>query len=58
MIHELKTWPKYYVRVFLGEKNFELRKNDRSFETGDLLFLKEFDPETNEYTGRSCHRRI
>lgn len=58
MLHELKIWPKYYVRVFMNEKNFELRKDDRNFDTSDTLYLREFDPDKNDYTGRSCHRGV
>lgn len=58
MIHELKTWPLFYKRIFTCQKNFEIRKDDRGFEINDRLNLKEFDPVTNEYTGRSCFRTI
>ena len=52
--HCLKTWPKYFKVIESGEKNFELRKNDRNFEAGDLLKLEEWDPETERYTGNFC----
>lgn len=52
MIHELKTWPQFFARIFTGQKKFELRKDDRHYEIGDSLHLKEFDPTSNEYTGR------
>jgi uncharacterized protein DUF3850 len=58
MIHELKTWPLFFKRVLTGQKNFELRKDDRGFEIGDTLNLKEWDPITNEYTGRTVLRRV
>jgi hypothetical protein len=35
-----------------GEKNFEIRKNDRPFHKGDLLALNEYDGQC--YTGNSC----
>lgn len=41
--HELKITPKYFKDVVDGDKNFELRKNDRDFKVGDSLMLKEFD---------------
>jgi len=50
-IHELKILPKYFKDVVDGYKNFELRKNDRNFQVGDSLLLKEFD--NGEYTGDS-----
>lgn len=42
--HELKTLPVYFDAVARGDKTFEVRKNDRDFQTGDTLVLREFDP--------------
>lgn len=50
--HLLKTWCNYYDRSVEGEKPFEVRKNDRDFQTGDILVLQEFDPVDNAFTGR------
>lgn len=58
MIHELKTWPKYFKRVYFGEKTFEIRKDDRDYQPGDVLQLKEYDPETKEYTGRQTFATV
>jgi len=58
VIHELKTWPEYFKRVFFEQKRFELRKNDRNYTVVDILWLKEFDPATNEYTGKEVQRII
>lgn len=44
MIHELKTWPHYFNDIVSGGKNFELRRNDREFKTGDHLKLMEYMP--------------
>lgn len=52
MIHELKTWPEYFNAVFMGRKGFEIRKEDRKFNVGDTLLLKEWNPATEAYTGR------
>lgn len=49
--HELKTWPEYFNLVFYGHKTFEIRKNDRGFKSGDKLLLREWDPQTEKYTG-------
>lgn len=46
MIHELKILPQYYCRVKDGSKTFEVRKNDRGFQSGDTVILKEYDPES------------
>jgi len=45
MKHELKILPQYYCRVADGSKTFEVRKNDRGFQPGDLVLLREFDPD-------------
>lgn len=44
MKHELKIWPQYYARVKDGSKTFEIRDNDRGFQMGDELTLREWDP--------------
>ena len=43
MLHELKTYPKYFKETIEGNKLFEIRKNDRNFQIGDVLLLKEWD---------------
>ncbi len=39
--HVLKISPKYFSRVIDGSKNFEIRKNDRDYQTGDKVILME-----------------
>lgn len=63
MIHQLKTLPKYFERVFTNEKTFELRKNDRDFHVGDVLVLREWEPEfpiegKDGYTGRFIECKV
>jgi hypothetical protein len=58
MMHELKTWPEYYKAVVSGKKNFEVRKADRLFQVGDLLVLKEFDPDKKAFTGKLITKEI
>ncbi len=48
--HRLKIWPSYYQAVKHGQKTFELRNNDRGFQCGDVVILKEFDPVKERYT--------
>lgn len=43
-IHSLKTWPYYFEKILTGEKNFEVRKDDRNFQVGDTLILQEYKP--------------
>lgn len=48
--HYLKILPEYFWAVIQGSKPFEVRKNDRDYQVGDLLELQEWTPET-QYTG-------
>ncbi|MCH7799049.1 MAG: DUF3850 domain-containing protein [Planctomycetes bacterium] len=41
----LKIWPQYYQPIVTGEKKFERRKNDRDYQVGDQLLLREWDPK-------------
>ncbi|MCL6548898.1 MAG: DUF3850 domain-containing protein [Alicyclobacillus sp.] len=56
--HELKCWPEYFEPLLKGEKTVELRRDDRGFQVGDMLFLREYDPVSERYTGRTCTRII
>jgi len=56
--HELKTVQPFFDEVLAGRKNFEFRKNDRGFETGDILILKEYDKESDTYSGREIKVKV
>lgn len=47
--HELKLDIKYFDEVKDGNKNFEIRKNDRDFKVGDILELKAWTEDTEKY---------
>lgn len=49
---ELKCWPEYFEPLYRGDKSFELRWNDRPYEVGKILYLREWNPVTSTYTGR------
>lgn len=49
MEHKLKTWVRYWDAVAAGDKTFEVRKNDRGFQTGDTLVLECWDPEKHHF---------
>ena len=36
-LHIKKIEAKYYSELILGNKNFELRKDDSNYEVGDLI---------------------
>lgn len=50
-VHELKTLPKYFKEVVEGSKTFEVRKDDRDFQVGDWLKLREYNSTKKKYTG-------
>jgi len=43
--HELKTLPNYWDAVARGEKTFEVRRDDRGFQKGDVVTLVKYDPD-------------
>lgn len=66
-VHELKTLPDYFEAVAQGDKKFEVRRNDRGFQAGDSVILRENDPRAvndpyrewlEGYSGRTIHARI
>jgi uncharacterized protein DUF3850 len=57
-VHQLKCWPPFFRDIIAGDKNFEVRLNDRGFKVGDELLLREWDPEKRDYTGRVIRRRV
>jgi hypothetical protein len=53
--HDLKIWPQFFKPVSEGRANFQFRKNDRDYQEGDTLRLREWDhiaPPNGRYTGR------
>lgn len=55
-VHELKIEAEYFEAVELGWKTFEIRKNDRGFEVGDILILQEY--ENGQYTGEKIEKEV
>jgi ASC-1-like (ASCH) protein len=51
-IIEKKIRPEYFNLIKSGKKRFELRLADFEINEGDFLLLKEWNPETEKYTGR------
>lgn len=64
MEHKLKTWPQFFQAIEDGLKPFDVRKNDRGFNAGDVLHLVEYDPrgghgiEAHKYTGRAMRVNV
>lgn len=57
-MHTLKIWPQFFQDVKFGRKTFEFRVNDRPYAQGDTILLREFDPDTLKYSGRSVWANI
>lgn len=58
-VHDLKCWPESFAAVLDGRKTVEIRLNDRDYQAGDRLILREYIPsEANAsagpFTGRAC----
>jgi hypothetical protein len=57
-IIEKKAWPGLFGKIVSGSKTFDLRLNDFDIEEGDILFLREWDPKTKNYTGREIKKTV
>lgn len=55
--HKLKTWPVYFDAIKRGEKNFDVRRDDRGFQKGDILILQRTGEDShNHFTvDYDCH---
>lgn len=56
MTHDLKILPEYFTAVWDGIKAFEVRKDDRPFEVGDILCLHEIN--CGVLTGRTIKAEV
>ncbi|MFC1625779.1 DUF3850 domain-containing protein [Patescibacteria group bacterium] len=55
---EKKVWPEYFQAILVGDKKFELRLADWKCNKGDILVLKEWNPDTKKYTGRVLEKEV
>lgn len=57
--HDLKSWPRFFTAIMAGEKQYDLRDiRDRDFKIGQVVRLREWDPNGAGYTGRHLLMRI
>ena len=54
-LHELKIYKKYFNAILDGRKKFEIRRNDRGFQVGDNVILREWD--NIKYSGRTIYSK-
>lgn len=40
--HRVKINSEYYERIVTRQKRFEIRKNDRDYQVGDWVYLREY----------------
>lgn len=55
-VHDLKITTVFFEAVKSGCKPFEVRINDRGFEVGDCVYLREW--VNDGFTGRYLRREI
>lgn len=53
MLHKLKIGSSFLDKIIDGTKKYEIRKDDRDFQTGDELLLNEYDLNEQKYLDRS-----
>jgi hypothetical protein len=55
---EKKIWPENFKAVKNGSKKYELRLADFRCKPGDVLVLREWNPKTKKYTGKSLKKKV
>jgi ASC-1-like (ASCH) protein len=53
-----KAWPDLFEKVKSGQKKFDVRLADTVLKEGDTLVLREWNPKTNKYTGRTLEKKV
>lgn len=55
---KIKILPHWFEAVIAGYKKAELRFNDRDYQVGDTLVMREYDGGERRHTGRSVHVKV
>ncbi|MEK6846068.1 MAG: DUF3850 domain-containing protein [Nanoarchaeota archaeon] len=55
---EKKVWSEYFQKILDGVKPYELRLANFECNPGDVLVLREWDPQTEQYTGRVLEKEV
>jgi hypothetical protein len=57
--HTLKCLSDYFFAIRRKEKNFDVRRDDRGYQKGDTLILREWRQELGgHFTRNEEHRKI
>lgn len=56
--HVLKCWTQYFEAIVFDQKTYEVRYNDRGYERGDILVLREYNNVAKEYTRRQTRVKV
>lgn len=56
--HDLKTWTEFFIEVKSGRKPFEVRFNDRDYQVGDVLRLREYSPTLGTFSGDETRQLV
>lgn len=56
--HNVKCWPEVFGEMLAGRKTAEFRLNDRDYQVGDGLLIREWCPDKRTYTHREIERQI
>lgn len=44
--HTVKCWPVYFDAIERGDKNFDVRRDDRGYQKGDTIVLQRTRPDS------------
>ena len=55
---QLKSLTENYDALVAGDKKASLRLNDRNYKIGDIVEFREYDPQSDSYSGRSFIAKI
>lgn len=55
---EKKILPEYFELVLSGKKKYDFRLADFDVKEGDTLVLKEWNKETQSFTGREIEKTV
>jgi hypothetical protein len=57
-VHRVKSHPEPFQAVWDAKKSYEVRVDDRAYQEGHELVLREWRPDTRAFTGREIRARI